>query len=342
MLAKFQIPIPGDQPVVTAGSLATMAIQPGPRISVIYAKLFVTKAAVAGVVSLPVLTDVADPTLPMFVRVGGRPMRQRLATEIIAENLLQDPLAGGSVAYYQGAGGVTPANLVARVLNANNASSAGLNLAINTATTAVFFVPIYFAEFWRKDVNSGDGFAFPTNYQGGLVSRQLTLEVPIANNAGGLFSGWGCKFTYVNDGIQWPLNVNNQPTTATMKKGRFTKAYATAGDINIPIPLKDAIAQFSVLLDPADRWSRMIVRLNGLTLRDFTPDDLSQLLQDSGMNVLAFLPNQCHVIFDVNDDLNAVIPLKDNDTLEVILTISNTPAAARQAVILTEYYGFPD
>ena len=142
MILKFQAPVPGEQPGITANGLATMQLPNGPRIGVLYTELTVIKAAGgAGVTSLPLLTDVAHPTLPLFIKVGGKPLRQRLASELIADNLLQDPTAGGSVAYYQA--GV----LVARVNNANNASATGLGLVANTATTAVFQVPTYFAEY---------------------------------------------------------------------------------------------------------------------------------------------------------------------------------------------------
>ncbi len=341
MLTKLQAPVPGEQPNITAGGLATILVQPGPRVAILYAELTVTKAATgAGNTSLPILTDVVDPAQPCFIKVGGKPLRQRLVSELIAGNLLQDQFAGGSVAYYQGAGGALPANLVARVTNANNASFVGLGLATNTATTAVFQVPFHFAEFWRKDVASGEGMAFPTNYGKGIVSRPLTIEVPIANNAGGLFSGWGCKFHMNYDGLEWSL-LNGEPTTPVLKQGRFTRAYSVAGDLTIPIPQKEGLAQFSVLLATGDRWSKLLVKKNGTTLKEITPDKMSQMLQDSQMNFAALLPNQAHVIFDLNDDLNAVLPLNPNDTFEVVLTLSSVAAAA-QAVILTETYGLPD
>ena len=338
MLTKFQAPVPGEQPNIAAGGLATMQLPFGPRIGVIYAQLTITKAANWTV--LPLLTDVADPTLPTFIKVGGKPLRQRLAAELVNDNLLQDPLSGGSVAYYQGAGGAVPGNLVARVTNANNASATGLGLNLAAAVTAVFQVPFYFSEYWRKDVSAGEGLAFPTNYVGNLTSKPVTIEVPIANNGGGVFSGWGCKFWYDYDGLQWPT-TNGEPTAVVLKKGRFTKAYAVAGDLTIAIPQKEGLAQFSILLATGDKWSRLLVKKNGTTLKDITPDQMSQMLQDHGMNVAALLPNQAHVIFDLNDDLNAVLPLNPNDTFEVVITLSAVAAAA-QAIILTETYDLPD
>jgi hypothetical protein len=335
VLTKFQAPVPGEQPNITAGGLATMQLPFGPRIGVLYAEVSVTKAAGGvGVTSLPLLTDAVSATLPCFIKVGGKPLVQRLASELINDNLLQDSLAGGSVAYYQGGA------LVARVTNANNSSSAGLGLATNTATKAVFQVPFYFAEYWRKAVEAGEGLSFPTNYVGNLVSKPVTVEVPVADNAGGSFSAWSVNFWYDYDGLQWPL-LNGEPTSAVMKKGRFTKQYSVAGDLTIEIPKTEGLAQFSILLANGDKWSKLLVRKNGTTLKEITPDRMSQMLQDHGMNVTQLLPNTAHCVFDLNDDLNAVLPLNPNDTFEVVITLSSVAAAA-QAVILTERYGLPD
>lgn len=351
MILKFQAPLPGEQPGITAGGLATMQAPNGPRIGVLYTELTVTGAAGgAGNVTLPLLTDVAHPTLPMFIKIGGKPLRQRLASELIADNLLQDATAGGSVAYYQG--GV----LVARVNNANNKSSVGLGLAANTATTAVFQVPTYFAEYWRKDLATAEGLALPTAFVGGKFLAPLTIEVPITATqttasvivvATGLLtggtvatSGWSCKFWFDYDGLQWPL-TGGQPTTAVVKKGRFTKGYAVAGDVTIALPLAEQLMQFSLLLATGDTWSKIIIRKNGTTIKEITPDRNNQLLLDHGMNVLATVPNRIDVVLDLNDDVNAALELSPTDTFEVVATLA-TVAGAAQMVILTEYYGLPD
>ena len=39
MITKFQAPVPGEQPNIAAGGLATMQLPFGPRIGVIYAEL---------------------------------------------------------------------------------------------------------------------------------------------------------------------------------------------------------------------------------------------------------------------------------------------------------------
>lgn len=351
MILKFQAPVPGEQPNIGFGGLATMQMPNGPRVGVLYTELTITAAAAgANNVALPLLSDIADPKLPMFIKIGGKPLRQRVAAELIGDNLLQDPTAGGSVAYYQG--GV----LVARVNNANNKSCVGLGLASATATTAVFQVPTYFAEYWRKDVPTAEGLSLPTAFAGGKFLAPVTIEVPItatqttANilvNATGAAAGGtvatsapNVRFWFDYDGLQWPL-TNGQPVSSVVKKGRFTKAYAVAGDVSVAIPLKDQLMQFSLVLAAGDTWSKLILKLNGTTLKEITPDRLNQVLLDHGMNVAATVPNRIDVVMDLNDDVNAALALAATDTLEVTATLA-TVAGAAQMVILTEYLGIPD
>ncbi len=84
MILKFQAPVPGEQPNITKGGLATMQMPIGPRIGVLYPECSVVKAALgAGVTSLPIVTDIVHPTLPVFVKHNGRPLLQRLVSEIL-------------------------------------------------------------------------------------------------------------------------------------------------------------------------------------------------------------------------------------------------------------------
>ena len=167
-------------------------------------------------------------------------------------------------------------------------------------------------------------------------------------------SAWNVKFWYDYDGLQWPL-TNGLPTAMAVKKGRFTKAYAVAGDTTVALPLKDSLMQFSIVLAAGDTWSKVLVRLNGTTIREVTPDRMNQLLLDHGMNVLATVqllldhgmnvlatvPNRCDVVVgEVNNDLNAILPISGTDTFEVIITVATCQGAA-QMVILTEYHGLP-
>ena len=354
MILKFQAPVPGEQPNITKGGLATMQMPIGPRIGVLYVEASVVAAATgAATVSMPVVTDIVSGTLPIFIKHNGRPLVQRLVSEmLLVDNKLQDVNAStfGSVAYYQDAGGglaATPENLIARVADASNTSSTGLGLGNNKATLAVFQIPIFFAQMFRKDIGTGEDLSLPTSFAGGLVSAPITVEVPIANITNGTgpgttaLSAWSIKFHYDYDGLTWPVAADGTPRSNVVKRGRFTKTYAAAGDLTIQIPQKDALMQFVVLLAAGDKWSKLIIRKNGTTLKEITPDRMFQSLLDHQLNAAAMAANMIPVIFDLNDDLNARLPLQTNDTIEIVATLTTVQAAA-QAVVLTEYLGLAD
>ena len=178
-----------------------------------------------------------------------------------------------------------------------------------------------------------------------ITATQTTANILV--NATGAAAGGtvatsvpNVRFWFDYDGLQWPL-TNGQPVSSVVKKGRFTKAYAVAGDVSVAIPLKDQLMQFSLVLAAGDTWSKLILKLNGTTLKEITPDRLNQVLLDHGMNVAATVPNRIDVVMDLNDDVNAALALAATDTLEVTATLA-TVAGAAQMVILTEYLGIPD
>ena len=352
MLLKYQQPVPGQQPTAGAGGLATMAMPVGPRIGALYVQLTVTKAAGgAGVYSMPLLTDIADPGRPIYVKIGGNIQINRLASEMVAMNTLQSDKALGSVQYFQG--GV----LMATVYNAAN-TAVPAALAANTATTAIFQVPIYLIEYWRKNLRVAESFAWPTAFTDGSKLPQVTIEVPLANNGGAVFSGHNCSIWWDYDTMVYPASVttsvngqnvvtkftdglgNGKPIIC--KKGRYTQLYAAMGNLNItPIVQKDRLLQFSLLAAAGDFISQVQVKLNGVFVKNVTKAQADQLTYDHEMNVNGAISNRFDVVFDINDDPNSGLPLRATDVLEIIATFSTVQAAA-QLVVLTESYGTPD
>ena len=334
MILKFQTNVPGEQPNITAKSVATIRIPSGPRVGVLYCEMTVTKAAGGGgVYSLPLVTDIIHPTQTMKFKIDGREQRQRLVSELIALNKLQGSNLGGSVDYIQD--GV----VVATVYDAGN-TAVPAGIVANKATTAVFQVPIYLAEYFRKDVATGEGMAWPTAFNNGKVLPAMTVEIPIADNALGAFSNWGAVIWFDYDGLQWAPDANGNARSLIVRQGRSTKLYGAVGDFQVSLPQQDRLMQFSLLLAAGDAWSRCIVKKNGTTLRDVTPARNRQVLFDHGLNVAAVVPNRCDIVLDLNDDVNAALPLNPNDTFEVTLTLSSVAGNATM-VILSESYGFP-
>jgi hypothetical protein len=270
---------------------------------------------------------------------------------------LQDNKAGGRVDYYQGATVPGVGVPLATVLNAANAAVPAA-LALNTATTAVFTVPIYFAEYWRANRAIGESLSWPTVFTDGSRLKALTIEAPIAPNGGGAFSGWGCSLFIDYDSLVWPASstVNGSTINYTAngfgsplitKKGRYTQQYGAVGDLVIQnIQLRDQLQQFSLLVAAGDRISKVVVKKNGLVIRSTTKEQNDLTLQDHDMNVgisgtSGVIANRFDVVFDVNDDPNSALPLTQTDILEITATLSTVQATSTM-IILTESFGRPD
>jgi hypothetical protein len=347
MILKFDLPVNSGLTGVGAGSVAVQEYQRNKRYGVIYNELYITKAAGgAGVTSLPLLTDVA--TLIQH-KIGGVTFVNRKPDELIAINLLQDKNAAGSVQYFQDGA------LVATVNNANNASYAGLGLAQNKATTAVFQVPTYLAEYYRDLKAIAEMLALPTVFSDGSLLKALTTEVTFADNEGAVFSGHDMK-TWVNaDELVWPAKSADGKIAYTdgqgngkpflMKKPRFTKQYsASSEEFNIggSFNLKDTLCQFSLLTDPADPITRVQVLKNGKSIKNVTKARNDQRLLDAGMNPDGIIANRFDIVFDLNDDPSGGLPLNESDELEVLIDMPTANAVKKEIVILPEYYGQPD
>jgi hypothetical protein len=331
-LLKLQAPLVGQQPNISAGGKATMSVVPGPRIGIFYAECTVTKAAGgSGVYSLPLLSDIIDPGRDMFVKMNGKPQFQRRALENAYDNALQSDKAKGSVTYWQG--GVKIATAY-DITNAVNPSA----LASNTATTAIFQVPIYFMQPWRKDPLVGEALAVPTLFQNGLTLPKLSFEVPVAPAAAG-FSGHKIEFWVAYDNLVAPL-VNGAPLPNFVRKARTEYLYSTTGDVTVPLDVRGNLQQFSLILASGDTFEKIYVKLNGAVIREVTKEENDQTIYDQELNIATVTQNRIDVVFDNNDMLGSAVPVGPADTLEVVATLASVAGAA-QMVILTEVLGQP-
>lgn len=333
MLLKLQGPVVGQQPNISAGGTAKMNIPAGPRVGVIYAQLTVTKAAGgSGVYSTPVLSDIADPNRNIVVSIGGKDQILRAPLELADDNALQSDRCYGSVSFYQA--GV----LVSTVYDVRNTAQAP-GIAANTATTAVFQLPIYFFEPWRKDLTIAESYALPTTFSNGTNLPVLQVAVPIAPGATG-FSDHGAFFWMSYDELPG-TPVNGAPLPFFVKKGRVTELYATAGDKTIPVEVSGQLMQASVILAAGDVFEKVVIKKNGKTLRQVTKEQNDQTIYDHEMNIAAVKANRLDIVFDINDSPASALPLGPADIFEFIVTLK-TVAAPANMVILTEVYGQPN
>ena len=346
MMLKYQAPVPGEQPSVGFNSVAIMRIPTGTREGVIYVQQEVTVKGNANGY-FPLLSDIAHATIPLLVKIGGNIQITRTIAELIALNKLQDANAAGSVAYYQNgtaAGTSTPTKAQYLVATVNDASNAVAPAGVNTTKdcTAVFQIPIYFAEYWRKSLATAEALALPTSFIGGGKLKELTVEVPTSaqDAAVRLTSGAKVRLWHDYDNLQWPPQ-NNQPLPFFTKKGRFTKLYSATGDVSLSFTQKDRLLQFSVLAAAGDTIDNILVKKNGETIRQVDKRQNDQTLLDHGLNVAGIVANRFDLVFDVNDDPTSGLPLAQADTFEVTVNMDKVAGAAN-LVLLTESYGQPD
>ena len=337
MMLKKQVPIPGEQPNFVAGNYSSMTVKPGPRVGTFYIEATVVKVT-AGQVVLPLVTDIIHPALPIFIKIGSKENYTRLVSEMLTMQSLQDPTNGGSVEYFNNTTGAW----LAKVYGANNTvvpaavTAAGVGVPIK----AIFQVPIYLAEYFRKSLDVAESLAWPTKFLDGSTLKDLSIEVPGADNVGAVFSGHKINFWFEADDLAWPVN---QPLQI-IKRKRFSKPYTVVGDIDIPFLLKDKLLQFSLLLtgNAADRFDKILVKKNGITIREITKSRNDQALYDHSINVAALADNRFDVLFDINDRPDASgLPLDTGDLFEVTATLK-TVTGNGQLVVLTESLGQPD
>ncbi len=328
-----------------AGGTTTVEFPRNKRYNVIYTELRVTKAAGgAGVTSLPLLSDIAG---VISLKIGGVAQRTRTAITMAALNKLQDNSAAGKVEYWQAGA------LVATVLDATNKSSAGLGLAANTDTLAVFTLPMYLAEFYRVNKGIAEALALPTQFSDGSIIAPLTLEINHPGNAAAGFSGHALKVWVSTDELIWPAksagglaytDSNKVGQPFFVKHSSWQKQYSAAGKFNIAevFAKRDRLLQFSVSTDPADPIAQLEFILNGKVIRNIYKAWNDQRLVDMGMNPAGILPNRFDVVFDLNDDPSTGIALKDGDELEVNVYLATANAANKTLTVDGEYYGQPN
>ena len=329
---------------VAANSLCTIELPPGKRINIIGIEATVTKAAAgSGVYSIPLPSDIID---LIQVKVGGKPQRTRLASELFGNkglNALQDYKCGGTVQYWQ-AGSVINATpqLIGSAADVAMQTSGGGgsngNLASNTATVAKFWLPIIFTEPWRKEYVQTESLGLVQSFKDGSSIGLVTVELKIPNNTGSspAFSAHGITAWYEYDELVAPAGS----TIYLLKEYRHNVQYAAAGDIEVATQLynRDALSRVS-LLTAADIISRVVVKQGSRVLRDMTNVRSQQSLISRDYSEGAIVSNRFDIEFDLNDDPNSSPLLDPSQPLSIVATLATANDATKNIAVLSAYYG---
>ena len=320
---------------VTPGGIASITFDPLKRIAGIVLVATATKAAGgAGVTSVPAFTDAIQ---QYQFKVGSSAQRTRLASEIWGAaglNALCDANNGGTVMYQQGGANITTKPVL---IGSAADTAAQAALAANTATTAWFYLPILFAEPFRKSYLAADILALYTGFDDKTGIGQVTLDVTIANNAN--ISGITLRAKYEYDEL-----VQKAGTVVQLSKEyRFPVQYAAAGDIEVALQIKNVgILQRVSLLTAADRITRVVVKQGNRVLRDLYDWENQQFLINNDFNPAAIVANRYDIEFDINDDPNSAPLLDPSAPLSIVATLATANDASKNIWVLVSNYGSLD
>jgi hypothetical protein len=325
---------------VSANSLCTIEFPPGKRVNIANIEATVTKAAGgSGVTSIPLPSDIID---LIQLKVGGKPQRTRLASELFGAtglNALCDIKAGGTVAYYQASGGYATVKPVL-IGSAADTTQQGL-LTANTATKATFYLPILFTEPWRKEYDQTEALGLVQARADGSTIGLVTLELKIPNNAGAspALSAHGITAWFEYDEMVAPKGA----TIFLLKEYRHNVQYAAAGDVEVASQLynRDGLSRVS-LLTAADVISRVVVKQGARVLRDVTNVRNQQSLIARDYNENAIIMNRFDLEFDLNDDPNSAPLLDPSQPLSIVATLATANDATKNIGVLSSYYGALD
>ena len=328
---------------VLPGGVATINLQPVNRESAIIIEATVTKAAKAASTSVPLVTDIAA---SYQFKVNGKPQRTRNGLETWGAgglNAICDAGSGGMVVYTQ----VGNANLsIYPVLIGSAADLAQQALLTqNLATTAVFQLPIQFAEPFRKDYWTTQKMALVQARSDGTNIGPVTVEVTIPNNTAAAwpFSGHGIKAYHEYD----TLVAAPGATIKMMKEYRWQVPYTAAGQVECALQIPNA--RYNTLnrvrlLTTSDIITEVVVKQGPTILRDilYTRMQAELIRKDynqaglnaaqNGANLYAF-----DIEFDENDDPGQAPKLNPNAPLSILATLGS--ANGNQVIVLASMWG---
>ena len=330
---RFHEPVTKISAVVM-GKPVTLEFSKQKRICTVLLKPTVTKAAVAGVRSVP---QPADAFGEMRFNIDGTTNRKRTAAQLFGAtglNALNQAGNGGTVVYTQ-AGNATLSVVPVVIGSADDLAQQAL-LTINTITVAQFQLPIVFCEDFRKTILGGERFGLVTGFDNGKNVGPVILEIDVANNA-------NITSVAVDASYEYDEVVAKAGSTIYLSKEKiFNKQYAAAGDIEVgdqlSIPNGEALQRLS-LLTAADRITKVVVKQGNRILRNISDTDNQAYNRKAGLNGGAFVSNRFDIEFDINDDETSAVSVDGNQEISVVVTLATANDAVKNITLLPSYYG---
>ena len=332
---KYKAPLLKIQGVLQGGT-ATIGLPPVFRIGAIGLEASITKAAGgSGVKTFPLVSDIVA---QYRVKVNGKAQRTRNGLETwgaTGQNAVCDTNASGMVVYTQ------TNNSGLSVLPVLIGSAADLAqqalLTANTATTAVFQLPIQFSEPFRKEYVMTEAMALVQSRSDGTNVGAVTVEVDIPNNAGSspAFTNPALKAYCEYDSL---VAAPGAVITLT-KEYRWLVPYTAAGDLEVAgqMPNRDALQRVSLLTTGTDYISHVVVKQGTTIIRDILITRAQAEMVRKDYPVAALSMNRFDIEFDENDDPNQAPTLNPSAPLSIIAPLSGITGSV--VTVLASYFG---
>lgn len=211
-------------------------------------------------------------------------------------------------------------------------------LANNTATVAVFSLPIIFAEDWRKDpMWAGEGMALPTGFDNGTVLGTPYIEgdVPAATGVAGTMTA-----VAVDGSLVYTEALAKAGSVVRFSKEKMHQKVYAAGDIELGdvFDTKDILQRFS-LLTVSDKITKVVVKQGSRIVRQVTFQENQNACFNGGCNGKAAKANRFDVELDMSDDPTTALSLDRLKPLSVVATFATANDNPLNCDILASYYG---
>ena len=342
---RYQEPIVKISPV-NLGKPVTWELPLGKRICTINLNVTVTGSATG---------NGATKTIPRpswglgEIRFNlGNTNRRRTAAQLFGYrglNAINSMENGGTVQYFQG----NPLVAITATLNGfsygnepvliDSPEDVALQgaLANNTATVAVFNLPLIFAEDFRKDPAMGEAMALPTGFDDGSILGKVIVEadVPAATGVAGTMTA-----VAVDGSLLYDEQLAKAGSIVYLSKEKIHQKMYGAGDIELgdQFCTQDILQRFS-LLCAGDKITKVVVKQGSRIIRNVTFANNHLAMRVSQVNGRSVLANRFDIELDLNDDPKTALPLNKLQDFSVVATFSTTNDVPLNCLILATYYG---
>lgn len=319
----------------------TFDLTPFSRLLGATVKLVSTRAATVTQANQgPLVTDFGSDIVFRFSTNAQRVIEVGAYYGLGGINYLEDIKQSGLVRYVQ-AGNNNLSAVPVLIGSAADTAQRAL-ITANVACQAIFQLPIAFAEYFRKLIGQGDLLAWPTTYTGGVKIADCALEVKTQATATAPAGATVQSCTLMVQHDDLTLDPGSFPDVS--KWYRYNVRYSAVGQVECVTPQfslrAGRLQQVSFYVQPGDVIDSLTVKLGKREVKIITRDDMVDVLERAGLNVLSCPTNLFHWVLDMNDNTYSALSLDPTTELSILPNIATANGTVLK--VFTKYLGKPD